>query len=91
MVGSNRDLKQMLVTGDIIPHRFFDEKLIVPSEHRLAGEHSVALKDLADEKPERFRFVSLVGDTARMKGIKLETIFQSRDFHTIQGLVGAWH
>ncbi|MBC1501256.1 LysR family transcriptional regulator [Listeria weihenstephanensis] len=110
MEGSNRDLKQMLVTGaldvtflspvpeeddEIMPHRFFDEKLklIVPSGHRLAGKHSVSLADLADEKfilyPQDFDLYHLVEDTARMKGIELETIFQSRDFHTIQGLVGA--
>ncbi|WP_430535089.1 LysR family transcriptional regulator [Listeria rocourtiae] len=110
MEGSNRDLRQMLVTGaldvtflspvpeeddEMMPHRFFDEKLklIVPSEHRLAEKHSVSLVDLADEKfilyPQDFDLFHLVEDTARMKGLELETIFQSRDFHTIQGLVGA--
>ncbi|MBC2057794.1 LysR family transcriptional regulator [Listeria booriae] len=110
MEGSNRDLKQMLIAGDldvtflspvpeeneeIMPHRFFDEKLklIVPSGHRLAKKHSVALKDLAEEKfilyPQDFDLYHLVDESARSKGFSPEIIFQSRDFHTIQGLVGA--
>lgn len=75
--------------------RFFDEKLklIVPKTHPLADNFNVSLKELANEKfvlyPEDFDLYKIVTDAAIKKGFKPEIAFQSRDFYTIQGLVGA--
>ncbi|PZF88828.1 LysR family transcriptional regulator [Listeria ivanovii] len=75
--------------------RFFDEKLklIVPKTHPLAENFNVSLKELAKEKfvlyPEDFDLYKIVTHTAIKKGFEPEIAFQSRDFYTIQGLVGA--
>lgn len=75
--------------------RFFDEKLklIVPTTHPLAENFNVSLKELAKEKfvlyPEDFDLYKIVTNTAIKKGFEPEIAFQSRDFYTIQGLVGA--
>ncbi|AHI56248.1 LysR family transcriptional regulator [Listeria ivanovii] len=75
--------------------RFFDEKLklIVPKTHPLAENFNVSLKELAKEKfvlyPEDFDLYKIVTNTAIKKGFEPEIAFQSRDFYTIQGLVGA--
>ncbi|MBK3915443.1 LysR family transcriptional regulator [Listeria ivanovii] len=75
--------------------RFFDEKLklIVPQTHPLAENFNVSLKELAKEKfvlyPEDFDLYKIVTNTAIKKGFEPEIAFQSRDFYTIQGLVGA--
>ncbi|MBC1910782.1 LysR family transcriptional regulator [Listeria innocua] len=75
--------------------RFFDEKLklIVPTSHHLAENFTVSLKELASEKfvlyPEDFDLYKIVTKAANKKGFEPQIAFQSRDFYTIQGLVGA--
>ncbi|EAD4268197.1 LysR family transcriptional regulator [Listeria monocytogenes] len=75
--------------------RFFDEKLklIVPKTHPLAENFTVSLKELASEKfvfyPEDFDLYKIVTKAANKKGFEPQIAFQSRDFYTIQGLVGA--
>ncbi|MBC2091507.1 LysR family transcriptional regulator [Listeria welshimeri] len=75
--------------------RFFDEKLklIVPTSHPLAENFNVSLKELANEKfvlyPEDFDLYKIVTKAANKKGFEPQIAFQSRDFYTIQGLVGA--
>ncbi|MBC1979440.1 LysR family transcriptional regulator [Listeria marthii] len=75
--------------------RFFDEKLklIVPENHPLAENFNVSLKELASEKfvlyPEDFDLYKIVTKAANKKGFTPQIAFQSRDFYTIQGLVGA--
>ncbi|MBC2002080.1 LysR family transcriptional regulator [Listeria marthii] len=75
--------------------RFFDEKLklIVPENHPLAENFNVSLKELASEKfvlyPEDFDLYKIVTKAANKKGFMPQIAFQSRDFYTIQGLVGA--
>lgn len=75
--------------------RFFDEKLklIVPKTHPLAENFTVSLKELASEKfvlyPEDFDLYKIVTKGANKKGFEPQIAFQSRDFYTIQGLVGA--
>ncbi|MBC2103235.1 LysR family transcriptional regulator [Listeria marthii] len=75
--------------------RFFDEKLklIVPENHPLAENFNVSLKELASEKfvlyPEDFDLYKIVTTAANKKGFAPQIAFQSRDFYTIQGLVGA--
>ncbi|ELC7928070.1 LysR family transcriptional regulator [Listeria monocytogenes] len=74
--------------------RFFDEKLklIVPKTHPLAENFTVSLKELASEKfvlyPEDFDLYKIVTKAANKKGFEPQIAFQSRDFYTIQGLVG---
>ncbi len=75
--------------------RFFDEKLkvIVPKTHPLSSEQTLTLQDLVQEKfilyPSDFDLFQIVQKSAEKKGIMLDIAFQSTDFYTIQGLVGA--
>lgn len=75
--------------------RFFDEKLkvIVPKSHPLSNELTLTLHDLKNEKfilyPNDFDLFQIVQTSAEKKGIRLDIAFQSTDFYTIQGLVGA--
>ncbi|EMG28421.1 transcriptional regulator GltC [Listeria fleischmannii 1991] len=75
--------------------RFFDEKLkvIVPKSHPLSNELTLTLHDLKNEKfilyPNDFDLFQIVQTSAKKKGITLDIAFQSTDFYTIQGLVGA--
>lgn len=108
--GSNAELKQLLLDGEIditflspVPEtddsveavKFFDEKLkvIFPATHPLADRYNVSLEELAAEKfilyPPNFDLFKIVTTAAEKKAISLDIAFQSQDFYTIQGLVGA--
>ncbi|WP_163652543.1 LysR family transcriptional regulator [Listeria sp. PSOL-1] len=75
--------------------RFFNEKLkvIVPKNHPLANEKKIRLEQLKQEKfvlyPPEFDLSKIIISSASKSGFTPEIAFQSKDFYTIQGLVGA--
>ncbi|WP_099221893.1 LysR family transcriptional regulator [Listeria costaricensis] len=79
----------------IAPTLLFEEKLklIVPHDHLLAEKNSASLDMLRDEKfilyPEEFDLYKIVTACAEKKGFTPKIAFSSKDFYTIQGLVGA--